>query len=142
MKVLAMIDSVDGPVKLSPESLTRNNSGSAASDHVVAIPSNDVKNFIKDIAVLFQSKLVGVQDKLIGAVISNDRILYCGKRQEWKTKLECFATVPFAVELIRSEERVWLNPMPVSQVKRIGNKTTYGMTYGDAVLNYEFLQLD
>ena len=139
MKLVAKMTSVDGPVKLAIDSIARNKSH---NDHVVAIPAKDVKNFIKDIAALFQSKLVGLQDKLIGAVISEDRILYCGKRKEWREKLECFAFVPFAIELIRCDDQVWLNPLPVSAVKRISNQTTYGMTYGDAVLNYEFPQLD
>ena len=135
MKIIARLKSENGPVKLSPSTTALNG---AQDDHVVAVPMQDAKKFIQDIAALFQSKLVGIQDKLIGAVFSEDRILYCGKRLQWIEKLECRRTIPFAIELVRNGERVWLNQIPVSEVRNIAGKTIYGMAYGDVALDYLF----
>jgi hypothetical protein len=135
MKLIAKISKADGPLKVSPKTTCLNN---AQDDHVVAISIQDAKHFLKDFAALFQSKLVGIQDKLIGAIIHEDRVLYCGKRKQWIEKLECLRTIPFAIELIRTPQAVCLNYIRVSEVKVMKGKTIYSLPYGDTELNYIF----
>jgi hypothetical protein len=139
MKLVAKISSANGPLKISPKTTNLNG---AQSDHVVAVSIKDAKLFIKDFAAMFQAQIVGIQDKLIGAIIHEDRIIYCGKRKQWIEKLECMRTIPFVVELIRSGEKVFLNQMQVSEVRVLNGKTTYVMPYGDTELNYLFPVVD
>ena len=135
MKFIAKIASADGPIKFSPISITKNG---AQGDHVVAIAQADAKKFIKDIAALFQSKIVDIQDRLIGATFTSDRVLYFGKRSEWVEMLECRRTVPYVIELIRDGEQVWLNKLPASQIKSMGGKTIFGLAFGDTEVEYLF----
>lgn len=140
MKLLAKVTHPEGPFKISINSLCKNG---AQSDHIVAIPQKDIKKFMRDIAALLQSKLVGIQDKIIGAVFFEDRVLYCGKRLEWIKQLDCLCTIPFAIELVRvNSEKVHLNHLPVSEVRKISGATIYGLPYGDVSLDYHFPDVD
>lgn len=135
MKLFSKFSSAEGPIRFAPQ----NTSAQAAhEDHIVAIPQEDTKKFLHDIAALFQSKIVDMRDRLIGASFAEDRVLYFGKRSEWVEQLECKRTIPFVIELIRTEGKVWLNKLPVSDIRTVGGQTIFGLSYGDAAVEYHF----
>jgi hypothetical protein len=135
MKLYTKIVSANSPIRFAPMNTSHNNE---TEDHIVAIKQHDAKKFINDIAALFQSKIVDMRDRLIGVKFEEDRVIYFGKRREWIEKLECNRSVPFAIELIRNENKVWLNKIPVGEVKSIAGKTIFGLTYGDTEVEYMF----
>lgn len=129
------MDHPSGPLKVGP---TLNGTAPAQTDHFTSIPLRDAHRFLDDIAAMYEGEALTLADKLIGAAFLEDRTIYCARRSEPIPGLDAVRAIPFVIEIIKNQTTSFLNVLPVAEVRKVGEATYYGLTYGDIKIDYLF----